>query len=170
MSSPTGGNHALVVYAGRYARHLDPSPINPMNAKPCLSQMGRASATVAFLQPDAHPQRQGGDGPVGVGGSIPSNPNVTVFSPSAVYQAKIDRLVAFVVGTDGHLYDKFWDGTEWGVGRSGNSVAERRSLCKRPGPFIGGIPRASSSDSPKHASRSPPEGGRIGEDEAQHGH
>ena len=34
-------------------------------------------------------------------------------SPSAVYQSKADRIAVFVVGNDGHLYDKYWDGKKW---------------------------------------------------------
>ena len=33
--------------------------------------------------------------------------------PSAVYQSSIGRVVCFVTGDDGHLYDKFWDGSQW---------------------------------------------------------
>ena len=33
-------------------------------------------------------------------------------APSAVYQSSIDRLVVFVV-TNGHLFDKFWNGSAW---------------------------------------------------------
>jgi hypothetical protein len=34
-------------------------------------------------------------------------------SPSAVYQSEIDRVHAFVVGSDGNLYDNFWNGSQW---------------------------------------------------------
>ena len=44
-------------------------------------------------------------------GTPPSTSWVT--SPSAVYQAAIDRLHVFVIGGDGHLYDKFWNGAGW---------------------------------------------------------
>jgi uncharacterized protein YegJ (DUF2314 family) len=33
--------------------------------------------------------------------------------PAAVYQSAIDRVQVFVQGSDGHLYDNFWDGTQW---------------------------------------------------------
>ena len=32
---------------------------------------------------------------------------------SAVYQSKPDRPVVFVVGANGHLLDKYWDGKAW---------------------------------------------------------
>src|SRR5260370_12384084 len=31
-------------------------------------------------------------------------------SPSAVFQPPLDRIVTFVVGNDGHLYDKYYNG------------------------------------------------------------
>jgi hypothetical protein len=34
-------------------------------------------------------------------------------SPCAIYQPTLDRVVAFVVANDGHLYDKYWDGAQW---------------------------------------------------------
>jgi hypothetical protein len=34
-------------------------------------------------------------------------------SPSSVYQPDIDRLTCFVIGEDGNLYDKFWNGQRW---------------------------------------------------------
>jgi hypothetical protein len=37
---------------------------------------------------------------------------VTVY-PTAVYQPTLDRIVVFVTGNDGHLYDKYWDGSAW---------------------------------------------------------
>ena len=33
--------------------------------------------------------------------------------PAAVYQPSLDRIVVFVNGADGHLYDKYWDGSAW---------------------------------------------------------
>jgi hypothetical protein len=33
--------------------------------------------------------------------------------PSAVYQPTINRITCFVVGSDGQLYDKYYDGNEW---------------------------------------------------------
>jgi hypothetical protein len=40
-------------------------------------------------------------------------PGTTVSSPSAVYQGLLSRLVVFVIGGDGQLYDKYWDGFAW---------------------------------------------------------
>jgi hypothetical protein len=37
----------------------------------------------------------------------------TIIYPTAVYQTAEDRLVVFVVGVDGHLYDKSWSGKAW---------------------------------------------------------
>lgn len=34
-------------------------------------------------------------------------------SPSAVYQPTINRITCFVVGDDGQLYDKYYDGSQW---------------------------------------------------------
>jgi hypothetical protein len=34
-------------------------------------------------------------------------------APSAVYQTSLDRVHAFVVGTNGHLYDDFYNNTAW---------------------------------------------------------
>jgi hypothetical protein len=36
-----------------------------------------------------------------------------IFSPSTVYQTTQDRIVAFVVGIDNNLYDRFWNGQAW---------------------------------------------------------
>jgi hypothetical protein len=33
--------------------------------------------------------------------------------PSAVYQPTLNRLTVFVIGEDGHLYDKYWNGQQW---------------------------------------------------------
>jgi hypothetical protein len=47
-------------------------------------------------------------------GPLPSGAQFADASiPSPVYQSSIDRLVCFVIGNDGHLYDKFWDGSQW---------------------------------------------------------
>ena len=32
---------------------------------------------------------------------------------STVYQPTLDRIAVFVAGSDGHLYDKYWNGREW---------------------------------------------------------
>jgi hypothetical protein len=32
-------------------------------------------------------------------------------SPGAVYQSSLDRLVSFEIRSDGHLFDKFWNGS-----------------------------------------------------------
>ena len=35
-------------------------------------------------------------------------------APSAVYQSSaLDRVTCFVIGSDGHVYDVFWNGTKW---------------------------------------------------------
>jgi len=34
-------------------------------------------------------------------------------SPGVVYQPPLDRIAVFVVGSDGNLYDKYYDGTQW---------------------------------------------------------
>jgi hypothetical protein len=38
---------------------------------------------------------------------------VAINSPSVIYQPAIDRIVTFVVGSDGHVYDKYLDGRRW---------------------------------------------------------
>ncbi|MGO8844256.1 MAG: hypothetical protein ACLQFI_02695 [Methylocella sp.] len=44
----------------------------------------------------------------------PANHDVkAVSSPSATYQKSLDRVIAFVVGSDGNLYDTFWNGQKW---------------------------------------------------------
>jgi hypothetical protein len=32
---------------------------------------------------------------------------------SAVYQSSLDRIIAFSIGGNGHLYDKYWNGSAW---------------------------------------------------------
>lgn len=34
-------------------------------------------------------------------------------TPASVYQSSINRLMVFLIGDDGQLYDKFWDGAQW---------------------------------------------------------
>ncbi|MEH1837937.1 MAG: hypothetical protein V7L20_04020, partial [Nostoc sp.] len=34
-------------------------------------------------------------------------------SPGVVYQPTLDRISTFVVGSNGHLYDKFYNGSQW---------------------------------------------------------
>jgi len=41
-------------------------------------------------------------------------PGEPLLAASAVYRQKLDRIIVFVVGfDDGHLYDKYWNGSEW---------------------------------------------------------
>jgi hypothetical protein len=48
-------------------------------------------------------------------GPLPSGAagGASLWGLSAVYQSSLDRLICFVTGSDGHLYDKFWDGSQW---------------------------------------------------------
>lgn len=32
---------------------------------------------------------------------------------SPIYQPTLDRISIFVNGSDGHLYDKYWNGSQW---------------------------------------------------------
>jgi hypothetical protein len=45
-------------------------------------------------------------------GTPPNVDGLQLYSPSAVYQAPINRVSVFVVGNDGHLYGKVWNGTD----------------------------------------------------------
>jgi hypothetical protein len=36
-----------------------------------------------------------------------------ISGPSAAYQSSLDRVCAFVMGSDGHVYVTFWDGSQW---------------------------------------------------------
>ena len=46
--------------------------------------------------------------------SVPVPAGATnVSSPSAVYQPTLDSIFVFVTGDDGHLYDKYRDGSQW---------------------------------------------------------
>ncbi|MHC5714909.1 MAG: hypothetical protein ACYTX0_22875, partial [Nostoc sp.] len=38
---------------------------------------------------------------------------VAINSPGVVYQPTLDRISTFVVGSNGHLYDKFYNGSQW---------------------------------------------------------
>src|SRR5260370_36717269 len=38
---------------------------------------------------------------------------LAINSPSAVFQPPLDRIVTFVVGNNGHLYDKYYNGQQW---------------------------------------------------------
>jgi hypothetical protein len=33
--------------------------------------------------------------------------------PSALYQPTLDRITVFVMGDNGHLFDKYWNGRQW---------------------------------------------------------
>jgi hypothetical protein len=46
-------------------------------------------------------------------GTPPGTSIISGMAPSAVYQTALDRLVVFVIGSDGHLYDKYWNGQQW---------------------------------------------------------
>lgn len=45
--------------------------------------------------------------------NVYGDPIQIVSSPASVYQRDIDRLTCFVIGEDGALYDKFWNGNQW---------------------------------------------------------
>lgn len=48
-----------------------------------------------------------------LGGAGHPSDTIVVNSPSVTYQSSIDRVIPFVVGRNGHLYDKYWTGTRW---------------------------------------------------------
>jgi hypothetical protein len=42
-----------------------------------------------------------------------NKPRVPAQSPGVVYQTSLDRVACFVVGSDGYLYDIYWNGQRW---------------------------------------------------------
>jgi hypothetical protein len=55
---------------------------------------------------------------------------------TVVYQSSIDRIVAFVAESDGHLYDKYWNGRQWawedqGVPFAGSSVSSPSAVYRQ---------------------------------------
>ena len=45
--------------------------------------------------------------------SVAGAASVAPSAPSAVYQPTLDRIAVFVTGDNGHLYDKYWNGSAW---------------------------------------------------------
>jgi hypothetical protein len=43
----------------------------------------------------------------------PEASTLTENSPSPIYESAIDRVQVFVVGRDGDLYDKYYNGQQW---------------------------------------------------------